>query len=219
MLADAEAVEDAMRRLRDNVTTRAGDVAGVVRLAAPETLATEILLPGLRRLLDRFPALTLELVTGIATVGIARGEADIALRLVRPERGALTVRKIGRMAHALYTARIDSVDRETTRLIGWTDAFDLPAGRWLEQLFGRKPDVLINSLAGQQAAVRAGIGVGILPCFLGDGLATLETPTPLIESLWLVTHATDTICDRTRLVYDEIAPIIETNADRLVLTT
>ena len=215
-MVDAEAVEEAMARFHANATARAGEVAGVVRLAAPETLTTQILLPGLRPLLDRYSALTLEVVTGIPTIGIARGEADIALRLVRPERGALTVRQIGRMAHALYASSDGGFDRGVARLIGWSDAYDLPARRWLQRITGRDPDILINSLAGQQAAIRAGIGIGVLPCFLGDGLTRLETTPPPIEPLWLVAHATDTISDRTKLVYDEIAAIIEKNAKRLV---
>src|SRR3546814_9698944 len=93
-----------MAGLRANATARTVEAAGTVRLAAPDTLTTHILLPSLRPLLDRYPALKLELVTGIATVGIARGEADLALRLVRPEQGALTVRQVGRLAHSLYAA-------------------------------------------------------------------------------------------------------------------
>lgn len=216
MLIDAEVVEEAMAQLRANATSRTGKVAGVVRLAAPETLTTHILLPGLRSLLDRYPALTLEVVTGIAPIGIARGEADIALRLVRPERGALTVRQIGRMAHALYAAPDGGVDRDHARLVGWSEGYDLPAARWLQQITGRKPDILVNSLAGQHAAIRAGIGIGVLPCFLACGLTKLETPPAPVEPLWLVAHATDTISDRTKLVYDAIVEIIEANAKRLL---
>lgn len=215
MLADAEKVEDSMRRLRDNAVARSGDVAGCVRLAAPETLTTNILLPGLRPLLDRYPALTLDLVTGVDTIGIARGEVDIALRIVRPEKGALTIRQVGRMAHALYAAPASVIDRDKPRLIGWSDAYDLPSGRWLRQHFGREPDILVNSLAGQRAAIQAGIGIGMLPCFLGDGLVALDTPNRPVEPLWLVAHATETISNRTRLVYDELADIIATSAATL----
>lgn len=137
MLGDAEDVEQTMHRLRENVAARGGDVAGVVRMAAPETLATNLLVPALRPLLDRYPALRLDLVTGVDTIGIARGEADIALRLVRPEKGALTIRKAGRMAHALYAASATVRDRHHPRLIGWSSAYDLPARRWLRQHFGR----------------------------------------------------------------------------------
>lgn len=216
MLADAEQVEDRMRRLRDNAAARNGAVAGVVRLAAPETLTTSLLLPGLRPLIDRYPALTLDVVTGIDTVGIARGAVDIALRLVRPEKGALTIRQVGRMAHGLYAPSASDIDREKARLIGWSDAYDLPSARWLRQHFGRDPDILVNSLAGQRAAIAAGIGIGMLPCFLAGGLHALDTPMRPVEPLWLVAHATETISNRTRLVYDEVARIIATNAAALV---
>ena len=212
MLGDAEMVEETMRRLRDNAVARGCDVAGVVRLAAPETLATNLLLPRLHRLLDRYPALTLDVVTGVETIGIARGEADIALRLVRPDKGALTVRKVGLMAHALYAASWSVMDRDHPRLIGWSSAYDLPARHWLRRHFGRGPDILVNNLAGQRAAIQAGMGVGMLPCFLGRGLNEIETPMRPVEPLWLIAHATDTITTRTKLVYDEIASILATNA-------
>ncbi|QET91589.1 LysR family transcriptional regulator [Roseomonas mucosa] len=212
MLLDAEKVEETMRRLRNNAAARGGDVVGVVRLAAPETLATNLLLPGLRSLLDRYPALTLEVVTGIDTIGIARGEADIALRLVRPDKGALTIRKVGRMAHALYAASAAVIDHDRPRLIGWSGSYDLPARRWLQQHFGREPDILVNSLAGQRAAIEAGIGIGMLPCFLGGDLVALNTPMRPVETLWLIAHATETISARTRLVYDELVSILAKNA-------
>jgi DNA-binding transcriptional LysR family regulator len=181
MIGDAELAEQTMRLLRDGVASRGGEVAGIVRLAAPETLATTLLLPGLGPLLDRYPALTLEVVTGIDTIGIARGEADIALRLVRPTKGALTVRQVGRMAHSLYARSAADYDRKHVRLIGWSDSYSLPARLWLRQHFGREPDILVNSLAGQRAAIAAGIGIGMLPCFLGDGLVALDTPLRPVE--------------------------------------
>ncbi|WP_413062444.1 LysR family transcriptional regulator (plasmid) [Sphingomonas carotinifaciens] len=212
MLDDAEKVAETMCRLRDNAAARGGDVAGVVRLAAPETLTTNLILPAMCPLLDSYPALTLDVVTGVDTIGIARGEADIALRLVRPDKGALTVREVGLMAHALYAASPSVMDRDYPRLIGWSSAYDLPARHWLRRHFGRDPDILVNSLAGQRAAIEAGMGVGMLPCFLGHGLIEIDTPMRPVEPLWLIAHATDTISTRTRLVYDEVASILATNA-------
>lgn len=212
ILGDVEKVEEATRHLRDNAATRGDNVAGVVRLAAPATLTTNLLLPALRPLLDRYPALTLDVVTSIDTIGIARGEADIALRLVRPKKGALTIRNVGRMAHALYAASATVIDRDHPRLIGWSSAYDLPARRWLQQHFGREPDILVNSLAGQRAAIEAGIGIGMLPCFLGHGLTEIDSPMRPVEPLWLIAHAMETISSRTRLVYDEVASILRANA-------
>lgn len=169
-------------------------------------------MPALCPLLKSYPALALEVVTGVDTIGIARGEADIALRLVRPDKGALTIRKVGLMAHALYAASLSVMDRDHPRLIGWSSAYDLPARHWLRRHFGRDPDILINSLAGQRAAIEAGMGIGMLPCFLGRGLTEIATPMRPVEPLWLIAHATDIISTRTRLVYDEVASILVTNA-------
>lgn len=116
------------------------------------------------------------------------------------------------MAHALYAASLSVMDRDHPRLIGWSSAYDLPARHWLPRHFGRDPDILVNSLAGQRVAIEAGMGVGMLPCFLGRGLTEIDTPIALVEPLWLIAHATDTISTRTRLVYDKVASILATNA-------
>src|SRR3546814_2635931 len=119
------------------------------------------------------------------------------------------------MAHSLYAAPDVVADLERTRLVGWADAYDLPAARWLLRITGRKPDIILNALAAQHAAIRAGLGIGVLPCFLGEGLVRVETSPPPVESLWLVAHATDATAERVRLVYEEIAVLIEKSADRL----
>src|SRR3546814_15684387 len=79
------------------------------------------------------------------------------------------------MAHSLYAAPDVVADLERTRLVGWADAYDLPAARWLLRITGRKPDIILNALAAQHAAIRAGLGIGVLPCFLGEGLVRVET--------------------------------------------
>src|SRR3546814_13890195 len=82
MLGDAERVEEAMARLRANATARTVEAAGTVRLAAPDTLTTHILLPSLRPLLDRYPALkTRELATvaALTVMGNARAQLEVHL--------------------------------------------------------------------------------------------------------------------------------------------
>lgn len=213
--AEAEKVEAAMVMLQANFSARAENLTGPVRLAAPETIAVELLLPALQPFLQLHPSLELELITGIAPVGIARGDADIALRLVRPEQGALTIRQIGSMASGLYAAPGASSDLETARLIGWDAAIDLPAARWLRRVTGREPDIRLTSLAAHRAAISAGIGIGVLPQFLADGLIRIEAPALPIEPLWLLTHATETTTPRIKAIYDEIVRIITLNGAKI----
>ncbi|MHC5175025.1 hypothetical protein [Serratia sp. JUb9] len=45
------------------------------------------------RFLARYPDITLELITGVNTASVVRNDADIALRLIRPEQN--TLKKVG----------------------------------------------------------------------------------------------------------------------------
>jgi DNA-binding transcriptional LysR family regulator len=185
-----------------------GEIAGCVRIASPETIGTHILLPGLRPFLERHPRLQIELNTGVALIGMARGEADIAVRLVRPERGALAVRKVGTMGQGLYGLPGTRATLATDRLVGWPDTFDLPAARWLRQVSGREPDIRLNHLAAHEAAIRAGLGIGVLPHFLADGLELVASPPLPSETLWLIALADGLAPGRIRSVYEEVAELL-----------
>lgn len=215
LMLEAARVEEAVAGFRARAGGQAETISGVVRLAAPETITTHLLLPGLQPMLSQYPQLELEIVTGIALVGIARGEADLALRLVPPDHGALTVRRVGTMRHGLYAGAGAVPDLASSRLVGWTDDHDLPASRWLHRLAGRSADLRFNHLEAHRAAIVAGHGIGILPCFLDAGLSRLPCRLVMEEPLWLVGHAAAQMSKRVRVVYDEIAAIIAKNADLL----
>jgi DNA-binding transcriptional LysR family regulator len=206
LLGEAEAVEAAIARFTAH--GKPGDVvAGSVRLAAPQTLLDQVLMPALQPLLTQHPALQLECLTGVASIGIARGEADLALRLVKPEHGALTRQRVGTQAYGLYAAPGTDTDLSRVRLIGWAGDVQLPAMGWLETLTGRQPDLRTTHLHSQRAAISAGLGVGILPCFLAQGLQRLPTSLSMRETLWLVGHA-DSAIARVRRVREEIVAIL-----------
>lgn len=215
LMAKAVQVEESMAGFRAQASGRAEAIRGVVRLAAPETITTHLLLPSMAALLAQYPQLELEIITGIAPIGIARGEADLALRLVPPDHGDLTVRKVGTMGHGLFAGAAAIPNLTTSRLVGWTNDHDLPASRWLQRLTGRSADLRFNHLEAHRAAIAAGLGVGILPCFLGSGLSRLPCKLVMEEPLWLVGHAAANISRRIRVVYDEIVAIISANADLL----
>lgn len=215
LIQEAERVEEAVARLGSRTDRQTQAIAGTVRLAAPETLATHILLPALKPTLERHPKLELELVTGVASVGIARGEADLALRVVAPKQGALTVRKLCDLDYGLYCAPDLEADLSQIRLIGWPAAIDLPNGRWLQQATGRTADIRLNHLEAHHAAIRAGIGAGILPRFLSDGLKPISTSVAMRLPLYLVTHDLEHMPLRIRTVHDALVQIIADHRSRL----
>ena len=80
-----------------------GQVAGTVRLATAENLANPLIIPSLPTLFAQHPELRVELVTGVQTVNLHRRDADLAVRMVKPDAGHLTLRRLGTCL--LYTSR------------------------------------------------------------------------------------------------------------------
>ncbi|MDO5604095.1 MAG: LysR family transcriptional regulator [Paracoccus sp. (in: a-proteobacteria)] len=201
LIERAEAIEAAALSLRDGARARA-EVAGRVRLATAENLATGLILPALPQLRDRHPNLVLEIVTDIATANLNRRDADIALRMVRPDRGHVSVQRLGLLGFGLYaapgylaTCRLapDAAPYDGDALITWSEAqAHLPAAQWLERVLqGRAPAVVTGTLAGHLAACQGGLGLAVLPHFLAvpRGLICVEDQLGLDQVIWLVTQA------------------------------
>lgn len=134
LMPRAEALEAAMEGFQSAAQAGRG-VRGHVRLATAENLANPLLIPSLASLLATHPGLTVEVSTDVASVNLHKRDADLAVRMVRPTRGHLTVRRIGTLGFGLYGAvdymaqRCGGVGFEADSYIGWADRFgDLPHG-------------------------------------------------------------------------------------------
>ncbi len=225
----AEAMETAALSLTsglDQDTT----VSGTVRLATAENLATALILPELARLRAKHPQLTVEIITDIATVNLHRRDADIALRMVKPERGHVTLQRLGTLGYGLYGAPdlVASLPLppatggdpfDTAPLIAWSESHSgLPAAQWIERaLKGRTPAVTTTSLATQVTACLHGIGLAILPHFLArpHGLTCLNDDLGIDQSIWLVTQSDLAQSRRVRTVADFLRDLVRRNHARL----
>ncbi|MCV6586790.1 MAG: LysR family transcriptional regulator [Marinibacterium sp.] len=190
----AEQMEIAALSLQSGLPQQA-EVSGMVRLATAENLATGLIAPALGRLRAAYPRLALEIVTDVRAVNLHRRDADIALRMVKPDRGNVTVQRLGRLGFGLYGAPAYLAARPAPpddALIGWTDTYAaLPAARWIVRLLGgRGPVLATSSLASQFEACAAGLGLAVLPHFLARprGLVCVGTDPDVDQAIWLVTH-------------------------------
>ena len=158
------------------------------------------------------PGIVVELAIDNRVLSLSRREADIALRPIRPKEGDLWGRKLSRIAWALYAnggplSTASDVDRHA--LIGWEEpAPGIAAADWLSQAAPSEAFVYrTNSLVNQLVAAKAGIGLALLPCYLGDSEAgvTRAVPEPVAElsgELWIVTHADLKGTARVRAFFD-----------------
>jgi DNA-binding transcriptional LysR family regulator len=170
----AEASVLAIERRREALVR---DIAGTVRLATSGILAKALVAPHVPSLRRAQPALRLELTVGRPLVNLARGEADLALRL-RPvgaklaEPSILVVR-VATVAWAVFGARGRAEGRTLrgpwVRYAGYE-----PGAEWVARRV-RPEDVAlrVDDVPTAFEAARAGVGLAVLPCFYvgrGDGL-------------------------------------------------
>lgn len=215
LLEDTEAMERAALSIDRRSAGLSDTVSGVVRLSAVEAMAAWLArhMPGLR---SKLKQIEFELSATHTPANLSRREADLLIREQVPDLAELVARKLGRVAYAIY-AHPDlgkiKLTPSTFKTMPWV-AFDddhigMPGQRWLhERLDGARPVVRGNNWLVLHEAARAGAGLVLLPCFLGD-------PDPLLHRIgnvlpevftdqWLLVHRDLRALPRVRAVMDAV---------------
>lgn len=171
------------------------EMAGTVRVSCPPSIANHCIAPHVARLRAQYPQLNLVLMPSTQLAALDKGEADIALRTVRPDEDALVRRKVGVVRFGLYgTAELAQQPAAQWAFIAYDSSRDhLPQQAWMHQLRGQRPIVLAASeLITQQMAARAQVGAVVLPTLVGDHdplLTRLPTATDgPARDVWLTVY-------------------------------
>jgi DNA-binding transcriptional LysR family regulator len=220
MSAGAERMEDEALALDRELTGRDHRPSGRLRVTSSETLAFHLLTKHLAAFRQAYPGIVVELFVDNRILSLSRREADIALRPKRPTEGDLWGRKLADVAWAIYGARshldanggvVSSLHLDRHALIGWEEnTSGIQAADWLKRVAPIEAIAYrTNSLVNQFVAAKAGIGLALLPCYLGDGDPELvrARPDPLPElagELWIVTHADLKRTARVRAFFDVV---------------
>jgi DNA-binding transcriptional LysR family regulator len=185
---------------------------GRVRIAAPELLGTHFVLPALVPLRERYPGIVIELLPGMARLDIARAEADIAIRAMKPAEPELICRRAGSLGMAVYVRK----NRPLDSMVTFSEAFRPPFRSVEELLPQAKVALRSNSSSAVLQAVRLGMGAGDVPCFIGDADPDLvrafpRSPPERME-IWLVAHADVHRTGRVRAVLKIISDAFKRSA-------
>ncbi|MGE3829619.1 MAG: LysR family transcriptional regulator [Parvibaculaceae bacterium] len=188
-------VEQEVQALQQGIGGADADASGLVRITAVPVLVNRLLVPALPQLYARHPRLRIELVAEPRNLSLTRREADIALRMARPESGggSILAKRLGRLEYAAYGPRRRAADR--LAWITYEEGLNhLPQARWIAKAnHGADPVPLsVSDTETIVHAVRAGLGKSLLPRFAADRdarLRCLSGPEPLLtRELWLLTH-------------------------------
>ncbi|TYC49342.1 LysR family transcriptional regulator [Rhodobacterales bacterium] len=193
--AIAERMETEAQAVRRAADGARSELSGTVTISAPPALALAFLTQPLVALQARHQALTIRMLSEARTASLDRSEADIAVRLSRPEDGDLMITRLGRLAFRLY-ANPDylALTKEAAwRFIGYEGASPrAPQQTAAERFAGSRPFTFFaSSLEIQQAAARAGGGVAALPDFMArsdPGLVAAVPEELMSRDIWFVVH-------------------------------
>lgn len=230
LLEYAEALEHAGYAFGE-AAQQQGRVAGCVRLATADNLANLLIIPSLTELFANYPDLRVEIVSGVQTVNLHRRDADLAVRMIKPEAGNVTIKRLGTLGFGLYGAR-SYVDARRTGaevatfdndvFIGWAESHShLPAAKWIDRMLRGQPcKVETNTLSAQFSATVAGLGLAVLPHYLARqaGLVCLLPKLGVDQQIWLVIHSDLAHSRRVRAVADHLITLFKDKKSELNLS-
>ncbi|WP_291012787.1 LysR family transcriptional regulator [Hydrogenophaga sp.] len=216
----ARAMETGALALLRSVNHAKATLEGSVRLSASQPVACVLLPPVLARMREALPGIAVELVASNAVSNLLRREADIALRMVRPEQSSLIARRIGAVglsacAHRDYLRRRGTprapADLLQHELIGNDRVPDIERGFSAMGLpiAHERFELRTDDLMAYWGAVRAGLGIGFVSNYLIREDPAVQTLLPQLRipplPIWLTVHREIRSSASIRAVYDFLA--------------
>jgi DNA-binding transcriptional LysR family regulator len=165
--------------------------AGALRVTAVDNMATTVLMPMLAAFSRRYPEVTLHVMMSNRDVSLAQREADVAIRLTNSPPDTLIGTRIVTVASAIYASPhyLERLDGDAPQWLGVECCVFHKS--WTKQASGDQPHrFFVDDTLLTQAALHEGLGISILPCFVGDldpELVRYADPRPEWElGLWLL---------------------------------
>lgn len=217
MAEDMERMAVSFERRGEGADAR---VAGEVRVTTTDALAVDFVVPALEHLRARHPEVRVILSTTRRQLDLARREADIAVRTLRPEQPDLIVRQLGCWEVGLYATE-DYLAKNGEPQPGKGFA-DHDIALYQEGVTGRQDDTLAGESRAQgrivaeldsslmlATFVRAGLALGELPEYVARRDPTLVRIWPQCQrakpyEAWLVLHQDLARTARVRVVVESI---------------
>src|ERR1700759_2274629 len=203
-------MEASSHQLETRVLGRDQSVRGLLRVTLAPPLARHLLMPDFAEFARLHPDIEIEIQSSSELANLTNREADVAIRVVY-DRKTLPLNLHGLKGPELF----GGVYMSRNRLAAWRAGAPDPI-RWIVISIDGIPDwaregevrttgvpFRTTDSAAQIAAVRQGLGMTTLPCFIGDADPLLArvpgTQLHMYGTLWLLTQGEARKTKRVRL--------------------
>lgn len=179
LVAHAESVEAALLAAQEEFSTRGESLSGAVRVITPDGFGAYVLMPGLAAIRKRHANLVVEVVTANRHSSLTAREFDLAVTIERAKARAVVTHRLASYRLQFYAspAYLDGCaapqtvgELEAHPLIWYVDAA-LDEGTFVslyELVPDARPVIQTNNIVGQIRAAEAGLGIALLPSYIGD---------------------------------------------------
>lgn len=213
----------ASSQIEARIFGRDQSISGSLKFTLPVTFATDLLMSALTEFRAVYPDIALEIHSSGVVANLSNREADVALRVVRGG---------GTPPDNLYGSRLCEfhagfyINRDLMTLPSALPAWLLgpndgvPTDWQPEGGIRMAPTpIRFAEMRSQFEAARSGMGISLLPCFLGDADPMLSrvpgSPVMHLGDVWLLTHSDTRRTKRVRLLCDYVRSATLGFADRL----
>jgi DNA-binding transcriptional LysR family regulator len=200
LLQSAERVEDELFTVQRNIAERDANLSGEVKVSVPFAIMRGVLSAELHRFAQLYPGIELDIDLTDRFSDLARLEADVSIRMAHEVTDDVLGRRLVRYCQAIYAAPQFAKALEFNSdpvhaglgWIGWHGGDGDKA--WVRGTPYPTLPVRHNlpSHALQIEAAKAGMGLAMLPCFLGDrepDLVRAPRAVPVPDrSIWLLSR-------------------------------
>lgn len=214
LLEHVRAMAEAAQRVALTASGQSQTLDGPIRISAGEAVCAYVLPPILERLRTAHPGIEITLIATGDQSDLQMREADIAIRNVAPTQNDLIARRTpdrpaGFYATPAYMDRIggdlgraDFIGFDTSAAMAealTTRGFPIAASQFR---------ILSEAHLVQWAMVKAGLGVGIMMCEVGEADPDVVRVAPAFSvpvPMWVLAHREVKTSRRVRVVYDLFA--------------
>ncbi|VAW80502.1 Transcriptional regulator, LysR family [hydrothermal vent metagenome] len=223
IVAFAESMAEDANNIERQILADSHELRGLLRVTAADHCVDRLVMPAIRKFIQRYPEVDLEMVATADELDLAAREADVALRGTDQPPPNLVGKRIARIGFAVYgtqalmeQATVDP-DAEDLPCITWVgDGHTRPP--WIEKSFPNARRIYrTTSIPVMLAMAREGIGVARLACVLGDTDRKLHRvqaryvePGP---ALWILSHVDLRTTARVRIFRDFLVEALEKQKD------
>ncbi|UMY17462.1 LysR family transcriptional regulator [Methylobacterium organophilum] len=202
LAAHARRMAYASEAFRREAAGAASEIAGPVRLSVSDFVGIEVVPPMLATLRERHPRLMVELLLTNANTDLPGQEADVAVRMARPSQASLVARHVGSIPLGFFAApayvdrnglpeTIADLPRHALIAPDRAQAYLAVVDRLSREAGGPLRIALrSDSHPAQLAAVRAGLGIGVVQVPVGARDLVRVLPDRVVHVLdtWIVAH-------------------------------